>query len=112
MSHHDICLHWPVLSRSFSKTHTLVHLDSDTLNEKKAETAQISAEFKRVNDEYNVMKNKLRSLMEEAKKIAPEDEWQERLAQDDMPTTLEDVESEMDEAELKVSRSFVLPRRC
>ena len=107
-----ICVYIGPFCHVHSQTHTLVHLDSDTLNEKKAETAQISAEFKRVNDEYNVMKNKLRSLMEEAKKIAPEDEWQERLAQDDMPTTLEDVESEMDEAELKVSRSFVLPRRC
>lgn len=40
--------------------------------------------------------------MAKAEKIAPAEEWKERLHQDDVPTTLEELESEMDEAELKV----------
>lgn len=40
--------------------------------------------------------------MKKAEEIAPAEEWKVRLAEDDIPSTREEVETEMDEAELKV----------
>jgi lambda repressor-like predicted transcriptional regulator len=80
--------------------------NSDLLLEKQAETAQIIEEYKRAENELTEKMKKLKELMAKAEKIAPSEEWRERLQQDDVPTTLEEVESEMDEAELKVVSLF------
>jgi chromosome segregation ATPase len=85
----------------------LIAFNSDLLLEKQAETAQIIEEYKRAENELTEMKKKLKELLAKAEKIAPSVEWKERLQQDDVPTTLEEVESEMDEAELKVVSLFL-----
>lgn len=84
----------------------LIAFNSDLLLEKQAETAQIIEEYKRAENELTEKMKKLKELMAKAEKIAPSEEWRERLQQDDVPTTLEEVESEMDEAELKVVSLF------
>lgn len=76
---------------------------SDELIEKQSASAELSERYNRANNEYNTKKDKLRELKHEAEKIAPSEVWQERLSKEDVPTTLEDVENEIDEAELKVS---------
>ena len=78
------------------------HHKSDILAEKQNETAELAAEYKRVDNEYNAKKEHLRDLMREAEKIAPSAEWKDRLGQEDIPATLEDIDNEIDEAELRV----------
>lgn len=75
---------------------------SDALNEKQAETAELVREYSRVDIEYNTKKDKLKDLLKEAERVAPSAEWKDRLSQDDIPSTLEDLDHEIDEAELKV----------
>ena len=75
---------------------------SGILNAKQAETAELAEEYKQVDNEYNAKKGKLKDLMKKAEEIAPSEEWKARLAEDDIPSTREEVETEMDEAELKV----------
>ncbi len=79
--------------------------NSDALNEKLAETRELADDFKRIDNEYNTKKDKLKDLLKDAENVAPSAQWRERLSQDDCPATLEEVDNEIDEAELKVSRS-------
>jgi predicted nuclease with TOPRIM domain len=86
----------------FKNPHCFCFTNSDALNEKQAETAELANEYKRVDIEYNTKKDKLKDLLKEAERVAPSAEWKDRLSQDDIPSTLEDLDNEIDEAELKV----------
>lgn len=77
-------------------------LFSDELIEKQSASAELTERYNQANDEYNAKKDKLRDLKRDAEQMAPSEVWKERLGQEDIPTTLEDVDSELDEAEQKV----------
>ena len=81
---------------------SLRHL-TEQLEEKQAETAELTNQFKPADADYNQKKDILRKLLKEAETIAPKEQWHERLDQDDLPNDLEGVEDALDEAENKVN---------
>ena len=88
---------------SFSPRASFLHADSDKLEEKKAETADLANQYKLADNDYNQKKSILKKLLNEAEAIAPKDEWHERLEHEDLPADLEGVEEALDEAEGKVN---------
>jgi len=76
---------------------------SDKLSEAQAASAELVKLYKEAEADYNLKKENLRKLMAKAEEIAPKEQWHARLAEEDMPTTLEDVDDAMDEAESKVN---------
>lgn len=72
------------------------------MSEKHAAIAESTERYNRADSDYKTMLTHLKELMKEAETIAPAEEWRDRLAAEDVPHSLEEVENEMDEAELKV----------
>jgi chromosome segregation ATPase len=60
-------------------------------------------QYRAADNDYNQKKDVLKKLLKDAETIAPMEEWKERLDHDDVPTTLEEVEDALDEAENKVN---------
>ena len=83
--------------------HIQLSCDSDQLREKQEATNELTNQYKAADLEYNQKKDILKKLLKEAETIAPKDQWQERLDEDDLPENLEGIEDALDEAENKVS---------
>ena len=78
-------------------------MHSDQIKEKEEETSELSNQYSAADADYSQKKSNLKKLLNEAEKIAPKDEWHERLDQDDLPVDLEGVDEALDEAESKVN---------
>eukprot|EP00985_Skeletonema_marinoi_P021555 scaffold13271_cov157-Skeletonema_marinoi.AAC.1 len=76
---------------------------TDKLSEAQAASAELLNRYKQAEADYNEKKENLRKLLAKAQEIAPREQWHERLDEDDMPSTIEDVDDAMDDAESKVS---------
>ena len=76
---------------------------SDQIKEKEEETSELSNQYSAADADYSQKKSNLKKLLNEAEKIAPKEEWHERLDQDDLPVDLEGVDEALDEAESKVN---------
>ena len=75
---------------------------SDKLSEAQAASAELVKQYKDAEADYNGKKDNLRKLLAKAEEIAPKEQWHVRLDEEDMPTSLEDVDDAMDDAEAKV----------
>ncbi len=54
-------------------------------------------------EQYIAIKDSLKKLRDEAQSIAPQNQWGDRLQEDDMPEDLDGLEDALDEAENKVN---------
>lgn len=87
----------------FSYVHTSFLRRRFQLQEKQAETTDLMNQYRAADIDYNQKKDILKKLLKDANTIAPMSEWRERLDQDDVPATIEEVEDALDEAENKVN---------
>lgn len=60
-------------------------------------------QYKQAEADYNQKKDILKKLMAKAEEIAPKEEWCERLDGEGMPSNLDALEEELEEAESKVN---------
>ncbi len=60
----------------------------EQLEEKQAESADLTNQYKMADNDYNQKKDNLKKLLKEAETIAPKNEWHDRLDQDDLPENL------------------------
>mmetsp|Transcript_26638 Transcript_26638/g.55195 ORF Transcript_26638/g.55195 Transcript_26638/m.55195 type:complete len:1127 (+) Transcript_26638:256-3636(+) len=75
----------------------------DLLQERMSETAELESRFKQTDKLYTTIKDSLKKLRDDAQAIAPQNEWGDRLQEDDMPEDLDGLEDALDEAENKVN---------
>ena len=63
-------------------------LHSEQLEEKQAESQDLTNQYKHADNDYNQKKDILKKLLKEAESVAPKNEWHERLDQEDLPENL------------------------